>query len=132
MPVPAAYLERAWPLLVGFVEAAARENAHLIGSDAYRDRIAARDMQLWAIRKGNETVGALITEVYDSQAGRTCGIPICSGRNMTEWLHLLEELRVWARENGCVRMECNGRAGWERALKRFGWRVISTQVAIEI
>jgi len=127
-----AYLDRVWPHLVRFVEAAARENAHLVGADVYRAKIAARDMQLWAIRTDNRTVGAVVTEVYDTAAGLTCGLPIVSGENMAGWLNLLSVVAQWARENGCKRLEGNGRAGWERVLKRHGWRAISTTVALEL
>lgn len=95
---------------------------------AIRAKIASRDMQLWGVRIDGRTVGAVVTEVY----GETCAMPYVAGERIAEWLHLLSVIEAWAKANGCTRLEGNGRAGWERMLKRQGWRVVQVTVAKEL
>lgn len=128
MPVPAAKLDQFWSYLGQFVDQARRENHAPVELEQIKAKIAARDMQLWGLRKGSRTVGAVVTEVY----GETCAVPYVAGVGMADWLDLISVIEQWARENGCTRLEGNGRDGWARALKRHGWRVISTTVAKDL
>lgn len=101
-------------------------------ADDIKARLIDRDMQLWGVRKGTETLGAVVTETYDTAAGRVCAIPITGGDRLAEWLHLLPVIEEWAKRVGCVRIEATGRSGWERALRRQGYRAITTQVGKEL
>lgn len=129
VPVPASHLDRVWPYLVGFIDDAARAVATVQSVERIREKIAAREMQLWAIRVADRTAGAVVTEIYDTAAGKTCGVPYLGGTGMDDWMHLLSVIEAWAKANGCVRTESVCRVGWERALKRFGWEKITITVA---
>jgi hypothetical protein len=122
-------VDLVWPYLVGFIDAAVKATASVQSVERIREKIDARDMQLWAIRRGSRTVGAVVTEIYDTAAGKTCGVPYLGGTGMVDWLHLLDQIEAWAKANGCVRAESVCRVGWERALKRFGWEKITITVA---
>jgi len=128
VPVPASRLKQMWPYLSEWVDRARRENHAPVSLDAIKAKIAARDMQLWGVRVDGATVGAVVTEVY----GSTCAMPYVAGRNLSEWLHLLSTVEAWAKANGCTRLEGNGRVGWERALKRQGWKVVQVTIAKEL
>jgi hypothetical protein len=114
-------VDLVWPYLVGFIDAAVKATASVQSVERIREKIDARDMQLWAIRRGSRTVGAVVTEIYDTAAGKTCGVPYLGGTGMVDWLHLLDQIEAWAKANGCVRAES--------ALKRFGWEKITITVA---
>lgn len=122
-------LDLYWPYVWGWVREALVDNANAhTHEDIYRE-IAERKMQLWVIWAVKERpTGVLVTEVYDTAAGMTCAIPIVGAEMMDESLDVLETIEKWAREQGCVRLRGEGRAGWERALKPLGWRKITTQV----
>lgn len=126
--MPASKLETFWPFLGPHVDRARRENHAPVALEQIKAKIAVRDMQLWGLRRGAQTVGAVVTEIY----GETCAVPYVAGVGMAEWLDLISVIEQWARENGCTRLEGNGRDGWARALKRYGWRVVSTTVAKDL
>lgn len=121
-------MDRVWPFVSGWVDAALMESHSPVELGAIRGKIASRDMQLWGVRAGSETVGAVVTEIY----GTTCAIPYVAGKGLSDWLHLLIVIEAWAKRNGCTRLEGNGRVGWERALKRDGWKVVQVTIAKEI
>lgn len=129
IPVPAPRVGLVWPYLVGFVDDAVMATASVQSVERIREKIDARDMQLWAIRVDGKTAGAVVTEIYDTAAGKTCGVPYLGGVGMNDWLHLLDQIEAWAKANGCVRSESVCRPGWERVLKRFGWEKITITVA---
>jgi hypothetical protein len=128
VPVPADKLNAVWPALSKWVDRA-RSEAHMpVDLDAIKAKLDARDMQLWGVRIDGRTVGAVVSEVY----GTTCALPYVAGEHIREWLHLLSVIEEWARQNGCTRIEGNGRAGWERLLKRQGWRAVQVTVVKEL
>jgi len=126
--VPPDAVGRLWRELGPWIEQGAQAAAHPIHMDQIVARLLDGRWQVWGIRQDSATVGAVCTEVYESTAGRTCALPIVGGRDMAGWLHLVSVIEDWARTQGCVRLEGNGRAGWERALKPLGWAVIATIV----
>lgn len=94
-----------------------------------KQRCLERDWQLWAVRANRETLGSVITEIYDTAAGKTAAMPVVGGKDLASWVHLLSVVEAWARHHGCVRLEGVGRAGWERALRPYGWEKIAVTVA---
>lgn len=126
--MPPDAVQRLWPDLWRWLEQGAQAAAHPIEIGEIYGRVLDGRWQVWGIRQDGATIGAVCTEVYDSTAGRTCALPIVGGRNMAGWLHLVSVIEDWARAQGCVRLEGNGRAGWERALKPLGWATIATIV----
>lgn len=118
-----------WPHIRAWVAASVRDSASAHkAEDIYRE-IAQRRMQLWVIWAANcRITGVIVTEVYDTAAGMTCALPVAGGEMMQESLPVLKIIEKWAKEQGCVRLRGEGRAGWERALKPLGWRKITTQM----
>ena len=121
--IPADQVPEHWHRVAGRIEAALVRVGSLLTLDETRRRLLDRRMQLWLI---DDLV--VITEVYDTAAGMTCALPVVGGQGVASSLGAMAVLEAWARDQGCVRMTGEGRAGWERALKREGWTVISTQV----
>ena len=87
--------------------------------------------QLWLIMSDHDVVGCVITEIYPTQRGLTCAMPIAAGRDD----HIgpcLEVIEAWARSEGCARMEFVGRMGWVRRMKRYGWQTMSMTIEKEL
>lgn len=127
--VLAENLDLYWPHVEDWIVAALEDTRNTwTVSDVYRE-IGERKMQLWVIWAVKERpTGVIVSEVYDTCVGMTCALPIVGGEMMSESLDVLETIEKWAKEQGCVRLRGEGRAGWERALKPLGWRKITTQV----
>jgi hypothetical protein len=131
VPIQPADLDLYWPLVEPWVEAAASDIASWAVSD-WRHKVETRHAQLWVVRIGSVPTGVIITEIYDTAAGKTCALPIVGGSHLNESLPVLEEIEAWAKEQGCTRLQGDGREGWIRALKGLGWRPVSIQIAKEI
>ena len=59
--------------------------------------------------------------------GRVCNMVSGGGERMVDWVDRLDEiLTAVAREQGCVMLTTNGRPGWARALKPFGFEHLYT------
>lgn len=120
-----------WPFVEPWVELAASDTASWSASD-WRRKIETQHAQLWLIRLGSVLTGVIISEIYDTAAGKTCALPIVGGSHLKESLPVLDEIEAWAKEQGCTRLQGDGREGWVMALKSIGWRPVSIQIAKEI
>lgn len=85
-------------------------------------------MQLWVIKDGEQVTGAIVTEIYPTAAGLTCALPVVGGVMGDGVMEAMSRIESWAREQGCVRLRGEGRAGWERALKPYGWSKKTTVI----
>lgn len=123
--VPSSDLWYFWPQVEPMITAAVAESANRWTTLEVLERLLARDMQLWVVIADKNLVGVVVTEIYPTAAGKTCALPIVGGEILPH-LELLGVIKAWADEAGCVRLEGMGRPGWERAVKKLGWRKIMT------
>ncbi len=126
IPVKSENLPAFWPEVEDWVQDAA-DVTGVRTAKQWREKIAERDAQLWVVTDGVAATGVIITEIYDTAAGLTIGMPICGG-DIKDVASVLLVIEVWAKELGAVRLEGCGRPGWEKALKPFGWSKLATVV----
>jgi hypothetical protein len=105
--------DRALPLLrKGF------ESPEL--ADRYYAEILTGHAQLWCVFDDAEIIAALLTELPTIGGRKLCNIVSVGGHRMSEWLHFIEVIEIWARENGCSAMRhANCRKGWAKALRGY-------------
>jgi len=130
-PITHADLDLYWPSVLPWVEAAASDIGSLSVSDWHR-RLETQHAQLWLVRTEEVLTGVIITEIYDTAAGKTCALPIVGGSHLSQSLCVLDEIESWAKEQGCTRLSGFGREGWVKALKHLGWRPVSVEIAKEL
>jgi hypothetical protein len=130
IPVKAENADHFWPEVEDMVRSAADMTGVKEHSEWLKG-IKAREAQLWVITDGIAATGVIITDIYETAKGKTVGIPIAAGE-IKDVANVLLVIEHWAREVGAVRLEGCGRAGWERALKPFGWSKLATVVEKEI
>lgn len=82
-------------------------------------RVARGDLRLWLVVDGLAIVAAAVTERYDEDGRRYCGIVACGGSGLARWGHLIERLEQQARDDGCAAMRINGRIGWARVFPAY-------------
>ena len=124
------WLDLYWPVVEPWIVSAVRDAGSLWTAADCRQMLNDRKLQMWVAwaTPDNPSV-VVLTEVYDTAAGLTCAIPVVGGSDLAACLEDgLAVIERWAREQGCVRLRGEGRAGWERVLKPHGWRVVTTQV----
>lgn len=82
--------------------------------------------QLWIIANDdNEIIGAIVTQVSDLPQKKVLEIVACAGNSdnrLDEFLYeSMKELEEFARLNYCDVIRVEGRKGWSRALKPYGF-----------
>lgn len=133
IPIQPHQVAETWPLVAEMVESSVEETGSLTTAGEFKFRCDAGTNQLWLIAGEEGLEGCLITEVYPSPRGKTCGIPIAAGTNMQYHLaEVFEVLTAWAKEADCVRFEGVGRKGWVKALQGRGWRPVATIIEARI
>jgi hypothetical protein len=82
-------------------------------------------MQLWII--GNFQ-GVVVTQIEDRPAQRVLFTLFLAGDSMSEWMDELNvTLEQYARHEGCVAIEFNGRKGWNKIGEaKSEWKPIRT------
>jgi hypothetical protein len=127
VPIQPADLDAYWPIVSSWVGAAASDIASW-SADDWKRKVETSHAQLWLVRLGPIVTGVIITEIYDTAAGKTCALPIVGGTHMKESLPVLDAIESWAKSEGCTRLQGDGRKGWVKALQNIGWRPVSVQV----
>lgn len=74
--------------------------------------------QLWLTTEGQEPVAAMVTRID----GETLEVWLAGGRVLSTSLPYLETAIEASKEAGTTNGRITGRKGWERVLKRYGWR----------
>jgi len=88
--------------------------------------IRSRQSQLW-IAANHEIKAVMLTEVGTDRL-KTVTITHLAGKDRSEWLHLLADIKAWAVELGSKRLKAVTRPGWERVLADFK----KTHVILEV
>lgn len=119
MGIPPDIVPAFWQIAAPMVGRAVEHADGRYDIDDVLAALLARDMQLWlAVDSRSMAVeAACVTEIVAYPREKRCGLVFCAGRDMNRWLRHLSEIGDWAREQGCVALELQGRPGWERRLR---------------
>ena len=82
-------------------------------------------MQLWILldkESEHKYYGVVVTEIIQRPLQRVLNIKIMTGTHREKWQHLVKEIEDFAWFNNCDSMELVARPGWEKVLKRFGYK----------
>lgn len=128
-PVISPDVDGRWPSVATYVARAVVHSASPEPVESWRASCRDGRRQLWVITKNECTIGVVITEIYETQRGLTCALPIAAADNLAEAITAVSELiEAWARAEGCVRLEGWGRPGWSRQLRQLGWTPYAVQI----
>jgi hypothetical protein len=124
-PVRFDSLDVAWPQAEPWVRDAVKRGARVETVESYREQCADRTAQLWMMIEGGQAIGCGITAIFDTAQGQTCEVSVASAERIDAITCLIDVVGQWAKAEGCVRLEINGRDGWRKPLKEHGFRVVS-------
>lgn len=76
--------------------------------------------QLWIAATEDEMQMACVTKIVTRGTRKVCNIWLVGGVGVNNWLHYIETIEAWAKEQGCdaVVME-QARIGWQRLLRNY-------------
>lgn len=82
--------------------------------------IMQKDAQLWIAATETELQAACVTEIKYHPGRKVCNVWLCGGKGVNNWVHFLDTIEAWAKEQGCEALTIDhARIGWQRLLKRF-------------
>jgi hypothetical protein len=124
------YLSGIYANEVGYVESDVRpliQKAldHARGEwtvDLILENVKTGDMQLWIGHEDDELYYVCITRIENYPSGyKTCLVLALAGFNIDDWLQNINELEKWCEHHGVEAIRLQGRKGWERKLKNYGF-----------
>jgi len=76
--------------------------------------------QLWLVLEQGTIIAAVTTKVHDQPLMRVCSMRLTGGTKLVKWRALaIAEIKKFAQENGCKRLEQLGPKGWRRLNPEF-------------
>ena len=90
------------------------------------ERIQAGTAQFWPAPDG-----CLVTEMVDYPSGRALRIWLAGGE-IGQILDMTGDVAKWARAQGCVVAEFSGRLGWEKPLRKAGWKPRAIRMELDL
>ena len=123
--VPKEHIADVWEDIQGYVKNCAKFTyGRFTEQDILRD-VLSKDQQLW-VSFDTETkviVGFLITEVVEYPQVKMLVMHFTGGQDFKSWVpDGLPKIQKFARDNGCIKLESYGRAGWEKMWKDYGYK----------
>lgn len=81
--------------------------------------IRAGRVHLWVMVSADAVVALLLTEFVDYPRQRACRFVGCVGKDWRTWMHVFDDIRAWARDQGCARMEAMAPAKYRHMLTGY-------------
>ena len=123
--IPNEKIDEAWHHVESNIaDALARSNGYALASN-FKEWNKEKKMQLWILwdkESEHKYYGVVVTEIIQRPLQRVLNIKIMTGTHREKWQHLVKEIEDFAWFNNCDSMELVARPGWEKVLKRFGYK----------
>jgi hypothetical protein len=116
-------VQQAWSIVQPLIVQAMKRGGVGDPGPVYADVVAGRSL-LWLACDGSEVVACAITELTEAMGRKLCTIVACGGHARGNWLHLIEGLEDYARQEGCASTRIIGREGWKRVLPDYWQRAV--------
>ena len=118
-------VEKLWPKVSNFIKrATVRSNSDYDETYIY-EQLKKQNALMWVCwdSKSQRLIGAGTTEICSIlETGRILVITSYGGNVPENWQAFLKRLEDFAREEGCDRVRCYGRQGWEKLLRDQGYK----------
>jgi hypothetical protein len=123
--IPNEKIDEAWHHVESNIaDALAISNGYALASN-FKEWIKEKKMQLWILwdkESEHKYYGVVVTEIIQRPLQRVLNIKIMTGTHREKWQQLVKEIEDFAWFNNCDSMELVARPGWEKVLKRFGYK----------
>jgi len=121
--IPTEHVLVVWPTVDEMLEKAAGTTDGRFDKLSILDELIENRIQLWVVYEDSIPVAAVTTRLSQFREFKSLSIDWVGGEKMGEWIdQVLSTIKLFAKDNGCKRLEGRGRTGWKRVLKRYGWR----------
>lgn len=109
-----------------------RSSGRLTEQSAY-DLLCSGKWQCWTYWEGRECLAVVVTRLgVESSGMKTLEALMASGDHRDRWQRLaVEELKKFAKQEGCALFELVARPGWERVFTEFRKTHVMLELRIE-
>tara|TARA_Y100000004_G_scaffold146610_1_gene167537 strand:+ start:689 stop:1129 length:441 start_codon:yes stop_codon:yes gene_type:complete len=124
-PIPKDYASAIWPNVARVLEKSVFTAKGKYEVDDVLDCILKDELVLWVVidTADDEVVAAITTRLIEYPQGNAMAMDWIGGTRMKEWLSMAQEsISRYARDHKCKYLEGYGRKGWDRWLRKYGWK----------
>ncbi len=122
--VPPEGVKKLWKdTLSSMVEEAAEySNGRFTAVDVYVDCLRGQQ-SMWVAYDDEGIKGCCTVRIVQYPNLKACLLDVIAGDNVDQWLEEgFNVISKYARAKGCIKMEGNGRPGWEPRIRKLGWK----------
>jgi hypothetical protein len=116
-------VHQVWPHVEAMLERAMQRGG-VSDFEELEQRVWRGQALLWIVWDGEKIPAAVVTAISIANGRKLCIIVACGGAERARWLHLIDEIESYARDEGCAAMVIVGRRGWERLLPQWRRRAV--------
>ncbi len=126
--IPSRDIWAIWGSVSGFIESGLNEGE---SPDNILERLTIKTCQLYVAYDDEKIIAACVTELPTIGGRKVCNIISVGGTQMEKWVHHMETLKAWAKEQGCVAMRFPEiRPGWKKIFPDFTVTKITLERAL--
>ena len=135
--VPKRYLPLIWEDAKKCLSRWDSRSGNGYGLDDIEEMISEEKQQLWLVVNDDEKIiAAIVTQVWDAPKKKVCDIVACGGDTsnaLDDYMYdSMKEIEDFARLNHCDSVRVEGRKGWSKFLKPYGFREKSIVIEKEL
>lgn len=75
------------------------------------ERLLNNHCQLWIAIDDGELIAAMVTQISNFPRKRVLTVMYLAGKHRKLWMHFMEQIENWAKQQGCVGVEAYARKG---------------------
>jgi hypothetical protein len=109
-----------------WIEKALKRSGETSNIESVFNGIIKGESQLWSSENA-----CLVTQILNYPTKKVLFLFIAAGK-LEEILSFTDSVTDWAKKQGCVEAEFNGRLGWIPALKKHNWKTRTVTMVKEI
>jgi hypothetical protein len=123
--VPPEMVSGLWPNILPHISKAADYTFGRYEPEDIFEFVLNGEGHLWIVFEDKNIVGITITRFWQYPRKKCLDMLFIGGDEGFSWKDLmLETLQRWSRDNGCDVIESSGRAGFARAFKADGYKML--------
>ncbi len=125
-PVPVEFLDSVWTKVSDIMERSVKTAEGKYKVEDLYPEIVDNQIVLWIVAdhdRDDEIIAAITTRLIEYPQGNSMAMDWIGGKRMKDWLPLAQErISHYAKIHNCKYLEGYGRRGWDRWLRKYGWK----------
>jgi hypothetical protein len=129
VPIEIEYLPKCWAFIANYIDDICENSDYMLNTIKIFKDLNSGYLNLWFIHELRGDIffvrGIVIAGIEVINDENRLVIYGCAGRQIDEWLHLMNELEDFAVKNNCRYVSFLGRKGWGKKLVDKGYHEVS-------